>query len=232
MMRVFTACAALASASAASAQIVFHVPATANPWLAGSPSGTTAGGGGDIAPAQSPVLAAGITVTPGQSLQFINVTGQASNDPNEALVGADGGMFFLTKNAPENGMGSTRAPRSALVAVFVGAGIPVSGPNPGDIGNMFTDYEYGSPGPSALTASSYAPALQSVFFVGDGLTGNGSGSVQSFVVPAGATRLYIGVMDSFQWANNVGGYSVTVVPAPASIALLGLGGLVTWRRRR
>jgi hypothetical protein len=230
MTRVYSVCAALALAGAASAQITFSVPGTSCPWLSGSPNGTTAGGGGDVAPAQSPVLVS-FAVTPGQVLQFINVTGQASNDPLATLSGADGDQFFLTKFAPENGIGSTRAPRAALMGTFVGAGVPVSGPNPGDLGNMFMDYQYGA-AVADLTAASISAPLQAAFFIGDGLTGTGSGSVQSFVVPAGATRLFLGVMDSFQWANNVGGYQVTVIPAPATVALLGLGGLAMARRRR
>ena len=62
------------------------------------------------------------------------------------------------------------------------------------------------------------------FFVGDGQ--NADGLVQQFIVPAGATRLYLGTMDGFGWFNNSGAIAVTVtaVPEPESV-LLWLAGL-------
>jgi hypothetical protein len=44
--------------------------------------------------------------------------------------------------------------------------------------------------------SSLSPLLQQLFFVGDGLTGDGSGSVQVFDVPSGAKSLYLGIADA------------------------------------
>jgi hypothetical protein len=44
--------------------------------------------------------------------------------------------------------------------------------------------------------------------MGDGLT---SGSLsQTITVPAGATRLFLGTMDIFGWANNIGEFQVTI----------------------
>jgi hypothetical protein len=36
------------------------------------------------------------------------------------------------------------------------------------------------------------------------------GTTQTFVVPQGATRLFIGTMDSYEWNNNVGKYTTTI----------------------
>ena len=61
---------------------------------------------------------------------------------------------------------------------------------------------------NALTAASrdfttLSPALQSVFFIGDGM--NSSSVLQGFVVPAGATRLFLGVQDqTAYWSDNTG----------------------------
>ena len=51
--------------------------------------------------------------------------------------------------------------------------------------------------------------LEFVFFIGDGLRADGV-TLQDFIVPAGATRLYIGVMDGQQWSDNSGSLSTTV----------------------
>jgi hypothetical protein len=54
-----------------------------------------------------------------------------------------------------------------------------------------------------------APQLQQPFFIGDGLTS--LGVVQRFIAPPDATRLFLGVMDNFQWSNNTGSFDVKVV---------------------
>jgi hypothetical protein len=41
-----------------------------------------------------------------------------------------------------------------------------------------------------------SPLIGQVFFIGDGLTGTGIGSIQSFRVPPAATHLYLGYVDS------------------------------------
>jgi hypothetical protein len=97
------------------------------------------------------------------------------------------------------------------------------------LGGVFTsDAEPADPAPAALdytsstgtltpSDASYAPSLNQVFFMGDGLTGNNAGETQQFVVPAGATTLWLGVVDAgfYQGApisteGNVGGFNATV----------------------
>ena len=96
--------------------------------------------------------------------------------------------------------------------------------------------------------SSLAPELQQTFYIGDGLTGEGSGSVQNFWVPDGATRLFLGLVDGSDFVggpdyydNNVGSFSatfeVTTVPeidptALASVISLVVGSLALLERRR
>lgn len=53
-----------------------------------------------------------------------------------------------------------------------------------------------------------SPQLKRVFFIGDGRTRRGD--IQKFIVPSGATRLYIGIMDGYEWNNNNGKFDVTI----------------------
>jgi hypothetical protein len=56
--------------------------------------------------------------------------------------------------------------------------------------------------------STFSPKLKQVFFIGDGRAT--SGPLRRYLVPAKATRLYLGVMDAYEWNNNSGSFTVTV----------------------
>jgi hypothetical protein len=93
---------------------------------------------------------------------------------------------------------------------------------------------------------SLAPEIGQTFFVGDGLSGDGSGVTQRFVVPVGATRLFLGFHDRGPGAGLPGYYSdnsgmLTVdvsqlqVPETASVmvwSILGIFGVVAVRCSR
>jgi len=49
-----------------------------------------------------------------------------------------------------------------------------------------------------------APELNQVFFIGDGLTGTGSGAAQQFTAPSTATHLYLGFADATQFGDPTG----------------------------
>ena len=58
---------------------------------------------------------------------------------------------------------------------------------------------------------SLSPALDQLFFIGDGLTGPGTGSIQDFIAPAGAGTLYLSISDLVGAAgNNSGSIGVDV----------------------
>lgn len=180
--------------------VVPSVPGTSNPYLAGMPNGTTCCSG-DTAPAQSPVAVTGLTLTPGAALTF-TVTGSVSHVGGVATLPPDGDAGDVASSPTNNGIAAYSGPVDALVGVFLDASLPTSSAAPS--GLNFTGAGLGTAFPTL------SPALKQVFFIGDGRTGSGSGSVQTFVVPAGATRLFLGTSDGFGWFNNSGSFAVTV----------------------
>ena len=124
--------------------------------------------------------------------------------------------------SPANdGIAGINAPINSLVGVFLDNSQPGSTPAPASL-----DFSPGGLGTSFTTLS---PALKQVFFIGDGFTGNGTGSQQQFVIPAGATRFFLGTDDGFGWYNNVGAFSVTTVLAPiVPVPTVGTSGLIAF----
>jgi hypothetical protein len=70
--------------------------------------------------------------------------------------------------------------------------------------------------PASRNYLSLSPVVKATFFIGDGLTS--TGQPQTVIAPAGATRLFLGVMDGYGWYSNSGSFqaTVSVVPEPSS----------------
>ena len=177
------------------------VPGISDIWLAGQPDGSSlkpADYGMDVVPTNSPVE---VPVPAGRTLMF-SATGSTSYTGGICSAASpDGGCTVLvTSQGPANGIASITVAYDALVGVFLGPSAPSGSP---PAGLDFTG--------NASTFTTLSPAIGQVFFIGDGLTGSGSGSVQQFVVPAGATRLFLASSDELGGSyNNSGQFDVVV----------------------
>jgi hypothetical protein len=209
---------------------VVSVPATGDLYAAGLPAGTKCCGG-DTTPANSPVLAP-ITFFAGEYLTF-STTGGTSHDSQPVSPTADGDTSFtynLTHDYSTGISGPTNVHLNGLAGVFLGASNP-SGPAPAQL--------------NGTTFSSISPGLDQIFFIGDGLTGDGTGlgTVQTFFVPTGATWLYLGIIDDGGYFDNQGtiiadilsSTAVGAVPEASTWAMMVLGfvgvGFITYRRK-
>lgn len=186
------------------------------------------GGGGGL-------IAVTVHLTPGigRFITFRN-TGTAWWNSTAGADGPDGGNFANSTNIPAVGpISGYAAPRSGhLVGLYLEAADPTGLPAPNSLFYPFA---------ASLTAPAFSPGLRQVFFIGDGLTGTGSGVTQTFTIPDTATRLVFGVADASNfnglagfYNDNRDGYTVNynAIPSPSVAALLGLGGLMASRRRR
>ena len=170
---------------------------------------------------------------------IIDVTGLSSvsfSIPTSATVTLNSGGNYNDAD----GIGSADADSYNTGANHI-AGITAL--NDGFLAGVFLGSTTSSTTPSALTFTStnfttLAPGLQQAFFIGDGLTGDGTGAVQTFYVPTGATRLALGISDACGYHGVPGCYgdnsgvltgltisgtegSVSAVPLPASAPLFG-----------
>src|SRR5262249_13178225 len=147
-----------------------------------------------------------------------------------------GNSSFPTEISSWNGISGIRSDASGFLAgVFLG---PTEPTDPAPTTLDFTSSGIGTSFPSL------SPALGQVFFIGDGLIGNGTAANQQFFAPAGAVGLYLGFADASdfmglpgQYQDNLGSLNVTLrfqnVPEPAALSILGLGlGVCVLHRQR
>jgi hypothetical protein len=218
------------------ASVLLNVNGNMNIFLAGQAS--SPGGLAGALPAEQDFLpvAGNVLSFTGPGIPTPGITGTTTPCAACPSAGADGANLGSQPPATNISLSSTNISgiqytgiEMFLIGVFLGPGLP--GSPVASIG----DYGTGAVvTPNQLT---YTPLVGQTFFVGDGLTGTGSGSVQQFIVPTGATRLFLGFADAMLFSgqasmynDNTGSLAVNlqIVPAaaapePGTVALLALG---------
>ena len=189
------------------ASVGFGVPGFSNPWLAGTAPGSTSSSGQDTLSNATPSLIHGVNLVDGATLNIIAQGGVVNDPAHPVSVGPDGGDFLGTTfvtHPSENGLAALTAPYNALVGVFLDDTAPsAAGAPPAAL-----DFS-GAGIAGGINAATIAPALRQPFFVGDGFTQDGV--AHKFVVPAGATRLYLGSFDPSDNENNTGSFGGNVI---------------------
>jgi hypothetical protein len=135
-------------------------------------------------------LATNIAVSPGAIFHFPGPVDPPIGDLSQIISHLTGA---------ENGLSDITAPVNSLVGVFLGPNQPDQSPPPAALDFSTAD---------SRDYASLSPTLQQVFYIGDGLTS--TGGQHQLIVPAGATRLFLGTMDGFEWRNDAGALSVQV----------------------
>lgn len=180
--------------SSGASQVSLTVPGTASLYQAL---------GGD--PRTAPVEAVGLNLMPGGVLQ-VSASGGTSFSSSRAVDTSPDGtvsLFSRHRDGATRGIADINAPTNGLVLVFTSDTLSADAPVSLDFAKIGIDY------------SEITPELQQPVFVGNGLTS--SGIAHRIVIPAGATHLYFGVVDGYQWENNIGSIDVTVSASMPSI---------------
>jgi hypothetical protein len=130
----------------------------------------------------------------------------------------------------ENGIADITAPIDALIGVFLSNSQPSLTAPPAALDFTTT---------ASRDFSTLSPQLSQPFFIGAGE--NSSDILQEFIAPAGATRLYFGPMDEYNWSDNTGSFQIvatditaisTSLPEPGSLCLVAVGALGLLARPR
>lgn len=179
----------------------------------------------------------------GRMLLVDRATGLVSGCCNDFFFGPDGnysdqpgtrGTVDLSSAGSISGIRALHNGSPFLAGVFTAGHVP-AGPPP----TALTYSLDGRGGSLRNDALMVAPALNQVFFIGDGFArlDGGGDEQQRFMAPAGATTLYLGLVDGAYMAgppayyqDNLGAFEVdvrigaaelpTVVPGPGGVPVL------------
>lgn len=150
-------------------------------------------------PKRGGVLPAAITLAPAGGLVLFSRARGRIGCAFQSNYGPDGGSCaggHTKLSAADSVSGIVASERTLFVSgVFMGTD---ASPVPSSL-----DF---SPEGLGLDFERLAPALGQSFFIGDGLTGTDSGVAQEFTIPAGATMLFVGFADGFDFQGTPGYY--------------------------
>ncbi len=164
----------------ASAQTAFTVNGKANIYAAGQ----------SVAPDGELPYEIDFNPQEAQAVEFSSVTGTVSNGsanggPDGSLWNGDPNVVGIMIESSNNLSTIAFLKRFAfMTGVFLGASAAAP---PAPHGLIFTN---------ADQFETLSPLVAQTFFIGDGLTGTGNGATQIFVIPEGASRLFIGIADA------------------------------------
>ena len=187
------------------------VPSTANTYFAGMPNGWS-NSWGDTTTNAKPCNVTAFSVVPGTYITVTSATGTTSICPGTTpFVSADGESTRPLHHGqnqdgadwnigPENGIADAIIPACALTGIFLDNNQPNSTATPS------TCVDWTAAGQKDRAVYSDL-ALKTPFKIGDGKTTGGV--VQQFMVPPGATRLYLSIWDGVTSSNNSGSLTVT-----------------------
>ena len=193
---------------------------------------------GREAPTLDGLLPVGIDIPAGADYMYVSeVTGLVRAHPTHQWHGPDGSTTTVNDTDIDsyNFISGLVHPRTLpLLGVFLTESLPdEAAPARLDFYGVGTEF------------AELSPVVAQSFHVGDGW--NSAEAMHKFWIPEGATRLYLGFADaSFftgdpasdggAYDDNAGGFNADVqfhvIPTPGALALLGMGGLVSIRRRR
>jgi hypothetical protein len=183
------------------------------------PDGSTASSG-DTAPAQSPAEVLRFPGTPRSVIRF-TASGAVRWNPNQPYYGPEGQLDLNTAHldGPQNGISDVTMPANALLGLFLGPDRPDATAAPTSL-DFSTD--------ASRDYLILFPQLKQIFFIGDGRLAGGN-VLRRVIVPAGATRLFLGTMDGRRWLTNDGEFIVEVsAEASLSFQRTATNLLVTW----
>lgn len=187
------------------------IPSTASLYLAGMPAGSSDYGGDNTT--NAPAYQVGsIPVVPGTWITLTGLSGTTTISPGSvASTGPAGNPSYPVhhgqswNNVPDN-PGPENGVADAIMDEDVTAGLFLtnSAPNLGTAPAM-VDWTQTSQNNQATYTNL---KVQAPFMIGTGLTS--TGVVKQFMVPPGATRLYLGIWDGYEYYNNSGTLTGTV----------------------
>lgn len=171
------------------------VPGASQIALAGQPAGISTNG--DTAPLNAPAQAM-IGFFAGQGFAF-TATGLIGLFGNQLSTPPDGGVSS-TSTAGGLGIAGLRAAEGSLIGVFVADQIVRTNEPP--------DVDFRG---AARDLEVVIPLLQQPFFIGSGLTSQGRS--KTFIAPARATRLFLGIA-GYSVSRNAGSFAVVAILVP------------------